>query len=110
ALVELVVQLGQRRGAGELVLLAFLGSLIGGHQRPSHFGSRFSKKAAAPARRSSVVKVRDSCERRYSRPSSTAMSPWRYIASWPSFISSGDFEARRVAQSATAASNSSAAT
>ena len=29
--------------------MALLGARVGGHQRPSHFGSRFSKKAATPS-------------------------------------------------------------
>ena len=42
---------------------------------------------------SSVEKVSESCERRYSSASSSAMSCWRYIASWPSRISTGLLEA-----------------
>ena len=59
---------------------------------------------------SSVEKVSVSCERRYSSASSSAMSCWRYIASWPRRISSGLLEASFAAQSATAASNSAAGT
>ena len=59
---------------------------------------------------SSVEKASVSWERRYSSASSSAMSRWRHIASLPSRIISGVFEASLPAQSATAASNSSAGT
>ena len=51
-----------------------------------------------------------SCVRRYSRASINGMSICRHIASLPSFITRGDFEASLAAQSATASSNSSAGT
>src|SRR5919108_5922640 len=63
------------------------------HQRPVHFGSRFSKKARTPSWMSSVVKATESCPRRYSSASSRGMSSCRYIASFPSFISTGDLAA-----------------
>src|SRR5262249_45579715 len=69
------------------------------HQRPFHSGSRFSKKALTPSWMSSVVKVSESCERRYSSASSRSMSCWRYIASWPSLISTGLFAASLAAHS-----------
>jgi len=57
-----------------------------------------------------VVNVSDSWLRRNSRASSSAMSCWRYIASCPSLISTGLFDARRAAQSSTAAPNSASGT
>src|SRR6185369_17841970 len=102
--VQLRGQVGQRRSPRQQVL----GLLLGRHQpqRPFHCGSRFSKKAVTPSTMSSVVKVSESCERRNSSASSSAMSCWRYIASWPSRISTGLFEASLLTHSATAASNS----
>src|SRR5260221_3556679 len=107
ALVQLFVQLRQRGGAGEKVPRLLLGAR---HYLPFHCGLRFSKNAVTPSTMSSVVKVRESWERRNSSASSMAMSCWRYIASWPRRISTGLFEASFAAQSATAASNSSAGT
>src|SRR3954454_1212936 len=96
---------------GGLGGLSLMPGLIGrSHQRPFQSGSRFSKKALTPSWMSSVENVSESCERRNSRASSSAMSCWRYIASWPSRISTGLFEARFWAHSLTAASKSSAGT
>ena len=75
---------------------------------PVHTGSRFSKNAFTPSWMSSVENASVSCACRYSSASASAMSCWRYIASLPSRISSGDLAASLPAQSATAASNSSA--
>src|SRR5204862_2913609 len=95
-------------GLGSLALVT--GFIRGSHQRPFHSGSRFSKKALTPSWMSSVEKVSESCERRYSSASSIAMSCWRYIASWPSRISTGLLEASFVAHSVTAEWNSPAGT
>ena len=77
---------------------------------PSTSGSRFSKNACTPSTTSSVdsASVRLWC--RYSSASKKGMSIWRNIASLPRRIITGDFAASWEAQSATAASNSSALT
>src|SRR5262249_9822477 len=97
-------------GRVRLLRLALLRLVLRCHQRPFHSGSRFSKKALTPSWMSSVEKVSDSWERRNSSASSSAMSCWRYMASWPRRISTGLFEASFVAHSSTAASNSPAGT
>src|SRR5262249_44870177 len=96
------------RGGFGSVWLGNPGRLV--PQRPFPSGSRFCKKALSPSWMSSVEKVSESCERRNSSASSRAMSCWRYIASWPSRISTGLFEASFVAHSSTAAPNSAAGT
>src|SRR3954453_8149011 len=95
-------------GLGGLALMP--GLICRSHQRPFHSGSRFSKKALTPSWMSSVEKVSESCERRNSSASSSAMSCWRYIASWPRRMSTGLFEASFLAHSSTAESNSAAGT
>src|SRR4029453_16532978 len=60
---------------GSLRSFALVLGLVGRcHQRPFHSGSRFSKKALTPSWMSSVEKVSESCERRNSSASSSAMS------------------------------------
>ena len=76
-----------------------------------HRGSRFSKNARDAlldvlGREGERQAVRAGARARRR----SAMSCWRYIASLPSRIITGDFAASRRAQSATAASNSSAGT
>src|SRR5207344_831253 len=114
-LVQLLGQVTERGDARQQVLLlpsVICRSLFRARHRylPFHSGSRFSKNALTPSWMSSVEKVSESCERRYSSASSIAMSCWRYIASWPSRISTGLLEASFRAQSSTAASNSAAGT
>src|SRR3954454_5616896 len=96
------------RCLGSLPLMPCL--IRGCHQRPFHSGSRFSKKALTPSWMSSVEKVSESCERRNSSASSSAMSCCRYIASWPRRMSTGLFEASFLAHSSTAETTSAAGT